>query len=122
MKTALEVVQDFLRLTNDEGNIPGATQLLAEDVRFTGPAITITGAKEYAGLLEQFLSAHVSWRKYQEFQNGDEVCVIDDIQVKTPVGSMITLSLAEWFKTANGKITEHKVFYDPREFVKAFGM
>lgn len=122
MKSALEVVREFLRLTNDDGDIAGATQLLADNVRFSGPAITITGANEYAGLLQQFLSAHTSWVKYQEFQNGDDVCVIDDIQVKTPSGELITLSLAEWFKTANGKITEHKVFYDPREFVKAFGM
>jgi len=122
MKTPLEIVNKFLELTNDKKDIAGAVELMADDITFTGPTLKTKSAQEYKALLEQFLAFHAGWKKYAEFENGDQVVVIDGIFIKTPAGETITLSLTEWFKISNGKITEHKVYYDPREFLKAFGM
>ena len=30
--------------------------------------------------------------------------------------------IAEWFKVRDGRIVKHAIYYDPREFIKAFGM
>lgn len=121
-KTALEIVTEFMHLTNDKNDIKGAVNLMADDINFIGPAARCKNKGEYESLLEQFLSAHSGWKHHQTFENGDEICFIEDIYVDTPNGNKITLELAEWFKVKNGKITQHKVFYDPSEFKKAFGM
>lgn len=121
-KKALSVVRNFLHLTNEAKDIKGAVRLMADDIQFVGPATKISGSKEYAALLEKFLPMHIGWKMHKEFQNGDEICVIDDIFVRTPAQGKITLSLVEWFKVSEDKIVEHRVYYDPREFVKAFGL
>ncbi|MER3318042.1 MAG: nuclear transport factor 2 family protein [Allomuricauda sp.] len=122
MSTALKTVKKFMRLTNEKGDIKSAVGLMADDIEFIGPAAKCKSKEEYAALLEQFLSAHNSWKLHQTFENGNEVCFINDIQVNTPNGGILTLELVEWFKVENGKIKRHKVFYDPTEFKKAFGM
>ena len=121
-KTPLQIVNKFLELTNDKKDIAGAAQLMAEGITFVGPAAQTSGVKEYIALLEQVLPLHMGWKVFQRFENGDNVCVIEDIRIKTPADEIITLALAEWYKVSNGKITEHKVYYDPREFMTAFGM
>jgi limonene-1,2-epoxide hydrolase len=122
MGKAIQIVDKFLNLTNNKKDITGAANLMADDITFVGPAIQISGAKEYVALLEKFLSCHAGWEILKQFENGDDVCVIDKIIVTTPMDGAITLSLAEWFKVSGGKIHEHRVYYDPREFMKAFGM
>jgi hypothetical protein len=32
------------------------------------------------------------------------------------------LEVVDWVQIANGKVARQKIFYDPREFAKAFGM
>lgn len=122
MNTPLEIVREFLLRTNDRGDISGAVELISDDITFYGPVTQVRGREAYRGLLEQFLGAHSGWKLHHTFENGDRVCVIDDIFVKTLSGETITLNLAELFVAKNGKIAEHQVFYDPREFMKAFDM
>jgi ketosteroid isomerase-like protein len=122
MNTPLEIVREFLLRTNDRGDISGAVELMAGDITFCGPVTHIDGREAYRALLEQFLGAHGGWKLHHAFENGDRVCVIDDIFVKTPSGETITLNLAELFHVRDGKIAEHQVFYDPHEFMKAFDM
>lgn len=116
------VVDRFMELTNEKGDIKGAVALMADDIKFIGPAVQCNNKQEYEALLNQFLSQHTGWKKHQMFENGNDVCVIEDIYISTPQGNEITLSLAEWLKVEDGKITEHKVFYDPTEFNTAFGV
>jgi hypothetical protein len=111
-----------MRLTNEEHNIKGAVELMADDIKFIGPGMQCKNKMEYEELLNQFLSAHAGWKKHQSFEKGDEVCFIEDIYVNTPNGEQITLELAEWFKLSGGKIQRHRVFYDPTAFRSAFGM
>ncbi len=44
------------------------------------------------------------------------------MDLKTPSGTVITLQIADWIRVAEGKIVEQRIYYDPREFAKAFGM
>ena len=118
----LEVVEHFMQLTNEKRDAAGAVSLMADDILFIGPSVRCNNRQEYEALLNQFLSQHSGWQKHQAFEKENEVCFIEDIFVSTPQGGTITLLLAEWLKVENGKIKEHRVFYDPTEFNKAFGI
>lgn len=123
MSNALAIVNRYLKLTSFAGaDLPQAAELLADDVAFTGPLMRTTGKDAYVGLLQQFLPAHVSTRVLRQFADGDEVCSIDELTVRTPSGGIVTLAMAEWFKLRGGRIAEHTLYYDPREFAAAFGM
>jgi limonene-1,2-epoxide hydrolase len=123
VSTPLETVNAFLKLTSSStANLAQATGLMTEDVQFIGPLMSTSGRNEYASLLQQFLPAHVSTKVLQQFANGDEVCSIDELVVRTPTGGAVTLEMAEWFRLRGGKIAEHRIYYDPRAFASAFGL
>jgi hypothetical protein len=44
------------------------------------------------------------------------------MDIATPAGGEITLELTDWIQVVNGKVARQKIYYDPREFAKAFGM
>lgn len=123
MTNALAIVNRYLTLTGTAGaDITRAAELLTEDVVFKGPLMQVSGKEAYVGLLSQFLSAHVSTRVLRQFADGDEVCSMDELTVRTPAGGTVALAMAEWFKLRGGRIAEHTLFYDPREFAAAFGL
>ena len=123
MASPLDTVNLYLDLTSSAAaDLPRAAELLSDDVVFTGPLMSTTGKDAYVALLEQFLPAHVSTRILRQFADGDEVCSIDELTVRTPSGDTVTLSMAEWFTLRDGRIAEHTLFYDPRDFAAAFGM
>lgn len=123
MLSPLDIVNRYLNHTSSaQADLPQAAELLADDVVFTGPLMRTTGKAAYIDLLQQFLPAHVSTRVLRQFDDGDEVCSIDELTVRTPSGTTVTLAMAEWFKLRGGRISEHTVYYDPREFAAAFGL
>lgn len=123
MSDSIALVNRYLHLTSSAGaDLSQAAELLADDVIFTGPLMRMSGKDAYINLLRQFLPAHVSTRVLRQFADGDEVCSIDELTVRTPSGEIITLAMAEWFKLSGGRISEHTLYYDPREFADAFGL
>ncbi len=98
-------------------------EILAEDMEFVGPLNKTSGAKQFIALLEQFLPAHEGYRLHKQFEDGgDHVCSIYDLFMKSPSGKTVSVTMADWIRVSNGKITEQKLYYDPRDFMKAFGM
>jgi ketosteroid isomerase-like protein len=123
MKNPLDVVNRYLTLTSSaSADLPKAAELLTDDVTFTGPLMSTSGKPAYVALLQQFLPAHVATRVLRQFADGDDVCSIDELVIRTPAGSTVTLAMAEWFKLRGGRIAEHRLYYDPRDFAAAFGM
>jgi len=122
MESALAIVNRFLELTNRDRNLKGVAALLADNITFVGPLMRTTGAKAYLSLLEQFLPCHVETRVLQQFENGNDVCSINELILNTPQNSTVTLVMAEWFRLEHEKIAEHRVYYDPREFAAVFGL
>jgi len=120
MQSAKEIVREFIQFTNDHKNVAGAVSLMDENIKFVGPAMRCDNREEYETLLQNFLPRHTGWKHHQTLEQGSEICLIEDIYLKSPNGEEITLELAEWFKVENGKIVYHKVFYDPTEFLKTF--
>ena len=121
-KDPLSIVNAFLDLTNNKRDIAGALALMAGDVHFVGPAMETRGTAAYGQVLEKFLPVHTGWKKLAEFENGSEVCVIDEIYLAAPAGGTVTLKIAEWFTVRDARITRQVIYYDPREFLQAFGM
>lgn len=121
MANAADIVNTFLQRTSAR-DIRGAMALLRDDVEFIGPLMRTSGASAYAGLLEQFLPAHIATRILKQFQDGDDVCSVNELDIRTPTGGTLTIAMAEWFRLRSGKIAEHRVYYDPREFARAFGL
>ena len=122
MENALAIVNRFLKLTNHEKNLKEVATLLADNIAFVGPLLRTTGVKAYLSLLEQFLPCHLETHVLKQFENGNDVCSINELVLKTPQNTNITLVMAEWFRFERGKIAEHRVYYDPRDFATAFGM
>jgi ketosteroid isomerase-like protein len=123
MPSSLDIINRYLSLTSSaQADLTKAAALLADDVTFTGPLMRLTGKDAYIGLLQQFLPSHVSTRVLRQFAEGNEVCSINELTVRTPAGGTVTLAMAEWFKLRDGRIAEHTLYYDPREFAAAFGM
>jgi ketosteroid isomerase-like protein len=118
----LDTVNDFLDLTNNRKDVARAVALLAPDVTFDGPLMRISGVDQYAALLDMFLPAHLDTRILHQFEDGDDACSVGELDVRSPAGETITLAMSEWFRLRDGKIAEHRVYYDPREFERAFGL
>ena len=117
------MVNRYLTLTSSaNADLPKAAELLTDDVAFTSPLMITSGKPAYLAVLQQFLPAHVSTKVLRQFADGDEVCSIDELVVRAPAGSTVTLAMAEWFKLRDGRIAEHRLYYDPRDFATAFGM
>lgn len=116
--TVLDIVTAFIK----EKDVSRAILHLAEDVRFDGPLISVRGIGEYRGLLEQFLSAHMETRILQQFAGASSACSINELVVRAPTGEPLTVAMAEWFQLRGSLIMEHRVYYDPREFGRAFGL
>ena len=122
MTATLDTVNDFLDLTNNQKDIARAVTLLSPDVIFDGPLMRTSGVDQYAALLDRFLPAHVDTRILRQFEDGEEACSVCELDVRSPAGETITLSMMEWFRLRDGQIAEHRVYYDPRDFERAFGL
>jgi ketosteroid isomerase-like protein len=121
MGKALETVNQFYDTTeNRKGE--GLEALLAKDMTFVGPIMKTAGAKEYVDTTQQFLQMHRATRMLKQFENGNDVCSIYEMDIATPAGGTITLELTDWIQVVNGKVARQKIYYDPREFAKALGM
>lgn len=127
MANSLETVNRFFELTSPCGRkieslLPKIGELLTENFTFVGPLMKIQGRDNYLDLLGRFLAAHSSLKIINQFERENEVCSINELVVNAPSGEKVTMRMAEVFKLQNGLISEHELFYDPREFSKAFGM
>ena len=127
MTNALDLVNRFYGLTDPQGRdvqelLAPIAETLTPDFKFTGPLMRTEGREQYVGLLGQFLAAHVGYRFHQQFQQADNVCSIYEMTVRTPTGSTLTLTMADWLTVRDGKICEQKLYYDPRGFAEAFGL
>lgn len=121
MGKALELVNRFYDLT-EKSTTEGLKELLADNMTFSGPLMNTSNSKEYIQMLGQFGKFHDGIKMFRQFENGDEVCSIYQMNLKTPSGGSFSAQIADWIRVSGGKIFEQKIYYDPREFAKAFGL
>ena len=96
--------------------------LVTDDVVFEGPVQHARGKAEFVGLTAQFLGAHRATRLLRRIADGDTVTSLVEFVIEAPSGQQLTCPVSEWATLRDGGITEFRLYYDPRDFVQAFGM
>lgn len=113
MGQALDVVNRFMKSQD--------TSLLADDFSFIGPVDQTTGIEASMKLNEGFFPLVTGMRMLKQFEHGNDVCSIYEMDLKSPSGTSLTLNIADWVVVNNGKMEEERLYYDAREFAAAFG-
>jgi hypothetical protein len=113
MGRALDVVSEFMQ-SHDPA-------LLSEQFTFVGPVDQTTGIAAFMQLNEGFFPLVTGMRMLQQFENGDHVCSIYDMDLRSPVGQALTLHIADWVTVHDGKLEAERIYYDAREYAAAFG-
>ncbi len=119
MANAVDMVNRFYDVCNNRQG-QGLESLVASDVQFEGPLMKLSGAREYISTVGPFLKFHKGMRMLRQFEDGNHVCSIYEMSLATPAGGTLTLEFADWIRIEDGRVAEQKLYYDPREFAKAF--
>jgi ketosteroid isomerase-like protein len=105
-----------------DGHTDGWKDLVTDDVVFDGPVQHARGKDEFVGMTGQFLHAHRETRLLSRMAQGNEVASLFEFVIDAPNGERMTCPVAEWARVVEGRIQEFRVYYDPRAFVRAFGI
>jgi hypothetical protein len=90
--------------------------LLAPDVEYTGPAMTLSTAAEVLTALRRIGAILVRNEIRRVFADGNEACVIYDFVTDTAIGSVPTV---EWLRIEGGRIRSVKLYYDRAPWLAA---
>lgn len=101
---------------------PAWKQLVATDVRFEAPLQHASGSEEFNKITEMFLGFHKATRVVARFEEGDRVCSILEFDLATPAGGEMSCVITELAIVEDGRLSDVKIIYDPREFARAFGL
>jgi hypothetical protein len=82
--------------------------LVHPEVRFIGPASTITGVQDLLAAFRRIGAVHVRNDIKRVFGDGNDVCVIYDFVTDTN-GALPTV---EWLRIENGRIRSVNIYYD----------
>jgi ketosteroid isomerase-like protein len=117
---ASEVVEQYY--TAFDAHDDGWQHLVSDDVTFEGPVQRARGKAEFVGLTNMFLQAHRETRLLGRLADGNRVASLFEFVIDAPNGERMTCPVAEWATVVDGHISEFRVYYDPRDFVRAFGI
>lgn len=108
MKRELDkTVREYLSAVGNK-DLRKVEELLAPDITFVGPAMTLSGARDVLAALRRIGAVHVRNDVKRVFVDGDEVCVIYDFVTDT-VGAVPTI---EWLSFEGARIRSVKLYYD----------
>src|ERR1700756_4690458 len=113
MGQALDLVNQFMQSQD--------TSLRAEDFRFLGPVDQTTGVEAFTQLNASFFPLVTGMRMLKQFEQGNDVCSIYEMDLTSPSGISLTLHVADWVTVESGKMVEERIYYDARAFAAAFG-
>ncbi len=89
--------------------------IVSPDVRFVGPARTMSGRDNLVQALRRISAIHVRNDVKRVFADGDEVCVIYDLVTDT-IGALATI---EWLQINDGRIQSIHLYYDQLPWQRA---
>ena len=122
MTTAIERVNAFYRVTLEEKNADKLRDYFADDFVFVGPLAECKGAEAAVELNRGFLPAMIGYRMHQQFERGNEVCSIYELELHAPAGGVLAVTMADWIKLQGDRLLEQRVYYDAREFERQMAM
>ncbi len=118
--SALQTVQNYQQLMG--GGSQEWTNLLADNVTFTGPAVgEVRGKDRLIELNNGFFPMVRGYRPVSAFGQGDFALLEGVFTVAAPSGKEISFDMAEVYEVKGGKIQNIRVYYDAEEFRKEFG-
>jgi predicted SnoaL-like aldol condensation-catalyzing enzyme len=121
MKSARDIVNHFYDVCNNRQG-QGLETLVADGILFEGPVMRLSGADQYVAAVGPLCKFHKGTRMLRQFEDGEHVCSIYEMTLGTPAGGTLTLAFSDWIRIVDGKVAEQKLYYDPREFAKEFGI
>lgn len=65
---------------------------------------------------------HWATRMLKQFESGTTFARSTKWTLRTSTGGMITVEITDRIQVSNSKVAKQKIYYDPRDFVKAFGI
>ena len=86
MGAALDTVNRFYATTLERGDLDGIAPLVDPDITFEGPMQRLAGADAYVDINRQLLPMHVATRMQAQFERGDEVCSIYELDWRNAGG------------------------------------
>jgi len=108
MKPEIEAtVREYLSAVGNK-DLSKVEKLIAPDIEFVGPAMTLAGARDVLAALRRIGAIHVRSDVKRVFVDGDEACVIYDFVTDT-VGVVPTI---EWLGFEAGRIRSVRLYYD----------
>ncbi len=119
-KSSMEVVQAFGQGLGSGTDI--WTEVVADDVTFTGPVDQVKGKEAFVKLNKDFMPMIRGHEMKNAVEAGNFVVTEIAIDVAMPSGKTITLEMSEWYEVKDDKIQSVKVYYDAEEFRKEMGM
>jgi hypothetical protein len=102
------VAREYVEAVGDK-DLGRVEALLAADVEFIGPAMTLSSATDVLTALRRIGAILVRNEIRRVFVDGNEVCVIYDFVTDTAIG---TVPIVEWLRIEAGRIRSVKVYYD----------
>ena len=113
MGQALDLVNQFMQSQDPS--------LLAEDFRFLGPVDQTTGVEAFMQLNASFFPLVTGMRMLKQFEQGNDVCSLYEMDLKAPTGTSLTLHIVDWVVVNDRKMVEERIYYDAREYAAVFG-
>lgn len=110
--SARETILSY-RAAVDDKAFDQARGQLADDLDFAGPIDSFDNADDYIEAIKGLSQIVTGTDTKMVFTEGDDVCVIYDLQTVTAAGDA---PVAEWYHIENGKISMIRVFFDARPF------
>jgi ketosteroid isomerase-like protein len=117
---ARDVVERYYAAFDAHGN--DWQDLVSDDVVFEGPLQHARGKSAFVDVTAQFLGAHRATRLLRRIAVDDAVTSLYEFEIDAPNGQELTCPVTEWATVRNGHIREFRLYYDPRDFARAFGM
>ena len=93
-------------------------EVVAKNVKFTGPVDQVDGLEAFAKLNEGFMPMIRGNQMKQVLESGNFVITQVVMDIAMPSNKTIQLDMSEWYEIKDGKIQSIKIYYDAQEFRK----
>lgn len=90
-------------------DLPAVEQLLAPDVRFSGPGNAVQGATAYLAVLRRIGPIWAGSEVKKALAEGNDVCVFYDFVTDTPAGKV---PIVELLRIEHGRVAEVNLVFD----------
>ena len=118
MGQAIEVANKYFDIWQNK-NGEGLADVLSDDFSFIGPLDQLDrqGMLDAVPMMGQAIER---FHMHQQFEDGENVCCIYELEMATPAGKL-KIPMAEWMRISGGKISQVRLYFDPRELAGAMG-